>query len=78
MHSQAVPLITMKFHLDSETYPDKLDVLNDVENVSHTTKKEVILQTDPNSLVRIIDQLEQALQESKTHRTRNFIKAFKQ
>lgn len=67
----------MKLHLDSETYPDKLDVLNDVDS-PNTTKKEVLLQTDPNSLVHIIDQLEQALQESKTHRTRNFIKAFKQ
>lgn len=68
----------MKLHLDSEIYPDKLMVLNDFRNTTHTTKKEVILTTDPNSLVYIIDQLEQALQESKTHRTRNFIKPFKQ
>ncbi|XP_063700207.1 COMM domain-containing protein 2 [Culicoides brevitarsis] len=77
LHSQAVPLITMKLHLDSETYPDKLQVLSDTDT-ENTTKREVILQTDPNSLVHIIDQLEQALQESKSHRTRNFIKAFKQ
>lgn len=68
----------MKLHLDSEIYPDKLMVLNDFHNTTYTTKKEVILKTDPNSLVYIIDQLEQALQESKTHRTRNFIKPFKQ
>lgn len=68
----------MKLHLDSETFPDRLNVLYDVGSCPNTTKNEVVLQTDPNSLVHIIEQLEQALQQSKTHRTRNFIKAFKQ
>lgn len=66
----------MKLHLDSETSADKRDILN-TENDS-LTKKEIVLQTDPNCLVHIISQLEQALQESKSHRTKNFVKAFRQ
>lgn len=68
LHSQAVPLITMKFHLDREATNEKRDVLN-------TTETQVVVQTDPNSLVHMIGQLEQALVEAKTHRTRNFVKA---
>uniref|UniRef100_A0A336N418 CSON010558 protein n=1 Tax=Culicoides sonorensis TaxID=179676 RepID=A0A336N418_CULSO len=77
LHSQAVPLVTMKLHLDSETCPEKLESLHSSDN-PNSTKREIIMQTDPNNLVHIIDQLEQALQESRTHRTRNFVKAFKQ
>lgn len=57
LHSQAVPLIMMKLHLDSETFPDRLNVLNDVGSCPNMTKNEVVLQTDPNSLVHIIEQL---------------------
>lgn len=72
---QAVPIITMKLHLDSETINErKLKLHSDQQR----TKKEVLLQTDPNNLVHIIEVLEEALIESKTHRTRNFIKAFQQ
>lgn len=72
---QAVPIITIKLHLDSETINErKLKLHSDQQR----TKKEVLLQTDPNNLVHIIEVLEQALIESKTHRTRNFIKAFQQ
>lgn len=63
----------MKLHLDSETINEhKLKLNSDQQR----TKKEILLQTDPNNLVHIINVLEQALIESKTHRTRNFIKAF--
>lgn len=72
---QAVPIITMKLHLDSETVNERKLKLN---SDTQRTKKEVLLQTDPNNLVHIIEVLEQALIESKTHRTRNFINAFQQ
>lgn len=35
-------------------------------------KKEVLFQTDPNNLVYIIEVLEKALDEAKTHRVRIF------
>lgn len=38
-------------------------------------KKEILFQTDPNNLVYIIEVLEKALEEAKTHRIRNFMKA---
>lgn len=63
----------MKLHLDSETINERKLKLNSEQQ---RTKKEILLQTDPNNLIHIIDVLEQALIESKTHRTRNFIKAF--
>lgn len=68
LHSQAVPIITMKMHLDDEMTNEKRDVLN-------TRETQVVMQTDPNSLVHIIATLEEALLESKAHRTRNFVKA---
>lgn len=68
LHSQAEPVITIKLHLDNEATNEKRDVLN-------TTETQVVVQTDPNSLVHIIGQLEQALAESKTYQTRNFVKA---
>lgn len=65
----------MKLHLDSETINERKLKINSEQQ---RTKKEILLQTDPNNLIHIIDVLEQALIESKTHRTRNFIKAFQQ
>jgi len=63
------PKIVMKLHLDSEKSLDNRDKLN------QATTKTVLMETDASSLLHIIDQLEQVLAESKSHRIRNFISA---
>lgn len=64
----------------SEDSPSKGDnsttTQNSVISSEIRRKKEIVLQTDPNNLVYIIDVLEKALEEAKTHRIRNFMKAF--
>lgn len=73
---QSVPLITIKFHLDSETVNENkcpLTSKND-ENTQRSRKKEVIFQTDPNNLLYIINVLEKTLHEARTHRVRNIVK----
>lgn len=75
MH-QCVPLITLKFHLDSEKVNENkspLYLIGDSQQ-QHSRKKEVIFQTDPNNLLYIINVLEKTLQEARTHRVRNIVK----
>ncbi|XP_065094117.1 COMM domain-containing protein 2 [Ochlerotatus camptorhynchus] len=82
MHKQAAPVIAMKLHLDSEVvneHKEKLQRNGDAPEEEFTepsTRKEVLLQTDPTSLIHLIQVLEQALIDSKTHRVRNFVKSF--
>lgn len=82
MHKQATPVIAMKLHLDSEVvneHKEKLQRNGDApeeEFSEPNTRKEVLLQTDPTSLIHLIQVLEQALIDSKTHRVRNFVKSF--
>ncbi|XP_055610041.1 COMM domain-containing protein 2 [Uranotaenia lowii] len=87
LHNQATPVIAMKLHLDSEVVNEHKEKLvgqerplegkNDENQASvSSTRKEVLLQTDPTSLVHLIQVLEQALIDSKTHRVRNFVKSF--
>lgn len=40
--------------------------------------REVLFQTDPTNLSHAIEVLEQALDESKNHRTKNFVKSMQQ
>lgn len=77
---QSVPLITIKFHLDTETVNEnkcplvaRIDQSND-GNTQRSRKKEIIFQTDPNNLLYIINVLEKTLQEARTHRVRNIVK----
>lgn len=64
----------MKFHLDTETvYENRTPLENDKDVID--SKKSVFVQTDPNNLVHMIEVLEQALVEAKTHRAKNMIKA---
>lgn len=42
------------------------------------TAREVLFQTDPTNLSHAIEVLEQALDESKNHRTKNFVKSMQQ
>uniref|UniRef100_A0A1L8DCQ6 COMM domain-containing protein n=1 Tax=Nyssomyia neivai TaxID=330878 RepID=A0A1L8DCQ6_9DIPT len=74
--SQATPQITMKFHLDRETINEHKDRIHDVAITPN--RKQIVVSTDPCNLTHIIGTLENALQQSKTHRTRNFVKAFQQ
>lgn len=78
MVKQATPIIAMKLHLDSEVVNEHKEKLqsSDGEPSKQNTRKEVLLQTDPTSLVHLIQVLEQALIDSKTHRVRNFVKSF--
>lgn len=86
--SQAIPIITIKLHLDTEInehrqtiYGIEAKLVGNSEALSESSakqgrsKKEVIVQTDPNNLLYIIDMLEKALEESKTRRVRNLTKA---
>jgi COMM domain containing 2 len=79
---QAVPTITMKFHLDREQINEHKSTIKGTDElggeVEVSSKREVLLQTDPNNLVHMISVLEQALLEAKTHRTRNLMKTFQQ
>lgn len=43
-----------------------------------TTTREVLFQTDPTNLSHAIEVLEQALDESKNHRTKTFVKSMQQ
>lgn len=74
----------MNLHLDSETINENKQTIYGVEGeqtagdakpVPVRHKREVIVQTDPNNLVYMIEVLEKALEEAKTHRIRNLIKA---
>lgn len=82
MHKQATPVIAMKLHLDSEVvneHKEKLLQNGDApkeECIEPSTRREMLLQTDPTSLIHLIQVLEQALIDSKTHRVRNFVKSF--
>ncbi|XP_062563047.1 COMM domain-containing protein 2 [Armigeres subalbatus] len=80
LNKQATPIIAMKLHLDSEVVNEHKECLQSSELVEpderSATRKEVLLQTDPTSLVHLIQVLEQALIDSKTHRVRNFVKSF--
>lgn len=80
--SQTIPIITIKLHLDTETINENKQtvygVVDDGDRTSNnwSKKKEVIVQIDPNNLLYIIDVLERALDEAKSHRVRNLSKAF--
>lgn len=75
---QANPIIIIKLHLDTEQVSEHRSVLGakrDESKKKYETAKQFLLQTDPNNLVHIIDVLERALLESKTHRMRDMLKA---
>ncbi|KAJ6633249.1 COMM domain-containing protein 2 [Pseudolycoriella hygida] len=74
---QVTPIATVLLTVDSEQINEnrtKLALVND--NLFSSTAKTILFQIDPTNLVHIIDILEVALAESKTHRTRNTLKAF--
>ncbi|XP_012261833.2 COMM domain-containing protein 2 [Athalia rosae] len=60
--NQATPLITLDFHLQN----------NDSDKVDH-----VYLQTDPNNLLHITKELEQALQDGRSQHLRKMEKNMK-
>lgn len=89
--NQSIPFITIKIYLDTETINENKERLaGGAENADKTLdeneksrlakverqRKQVLFQTDPNNLIYLIDVLEKALEEAKTHRIRNIVKAF--
>lgn len=79
MDNQAEPKIKMKLILDSESSLENRDKLSGTANSEiQVTKKEFLIETDLLNLSHIIEQMEEALMESKSHRTRNFLKASQQ
>lgn len=79
--NQTVPTVTMKLFLDTEEVAANKSTLNDTLDdpvPQKSRSQEVLLQTDPTNLSHVIDVLEQALEESKTHRTKNFVKTVQQ
>lgn len=82
--SQAVPIIKIKLYVDDEQFDPNKDCIGSSSSSHHSPvvvrrsasrSKEILFQTDPTNLLHIIAVLEQALEESKTHRTKNFVKA---
>lgn len=82
--SQAVPIIKIKLFVDDEQFDANKECIqkkatNELVSPparSSTSRcKEILFQTDPTNLLHIIAVLEQALEESKTHRTKNLVKA---
>lgn len=65
-------------YLDSENINENKDTLEEFNQtyIKQAQRRELCFQIDPSNLVHIINVLEQALDESKTHRTKNFVKAF--
>lgn len=92
LHSQVVPTITMKLFLDTEEIDGNKEPLSAADATGAETPKrsvgsaagtpsttrEVLFETDPTNLSHAIEVLEQALDESKSHRTKNFVKSMQQ
>lgn len=81
LHEQMTPLVTVKLHLDTETINENKDKLLTKEAASvpssgSGTQRQVVMQIDPGSLRGIIESLDEAILESKSHRTRLFCRAF--
>uniref|UniRef100_A0A182P708 COMM domain-containing protein n=1 Tax=Anopheles epiroticus TaxID=199890 RepID=A0A182P708_9DIPT len=77
LRSQATPVIKMKFHLDTECVSEYREMLfseraDDLLETS--TRRQVVAETDPVMLQHMIQVLEQALQEARTRRVRNYVK----
>lgn len=81
LHAQMTPKVTVKLHLDSETIninKDKLPTKREQPATATVppTTRQVVMQLDPGSLRGIIQSLDEAILESKSHRTRIFSRAF--
>lgn len=85
--TQAIPFISIKLYLDTEAINEYKSCLASVDEPRSDKangatapiarqKKQILFQTDPNNLINIIAILEKALDEAKTRRVRNIVKAF--
>lgn len=69
----------MKLFLDSEEIDQNKEHLsNSNVQTKKLRSKEILLQTDGTNLLHVIEVLEHAIDQSKTHRTKNFVKAIQQ
>lgn len=82
---QMTPQITVKLHLDHETVNENKEKLleegrerelSSSNNDHPSTQRQIVMQVDPGCLRTIIQTLDEALLEDKTHRTRLFCRAF--
>lgn len=82
---QTEVLVTMKLYLHTEPKNENRDLL-DYDNASHTispkihedekrNRRDLVVQTDLNSLTYMIHTLEHALTESRSRRIRNIVNA---
>lgn len=74
--------VTMKLYLHTEPKNENRDLLDDSPNPCEEihedekrNRKDLLIQTDINSLVHMIQSLEEALMESRSRRIRNIISA---
>lgn len=73
---ESAPFITIKLHLDFERQNERKDRLFTESAILKTSKRIVVISLDLTNLSHLINVLEEAWLESKTHRMRNFTKAF--
>lgn len=84
LRTQSIPFISIKLYLDTEAINEYKSCLALVDEAKDDTppasikrqKKQILFQTDPNNLINVIAILEKALDEAKTRRVRNIVKAF--
>lgn len=82
LHNQSIPFITMKLHLECDSISEHKTPTVPVDNqkadgnivACPQRQRKVVLQTDPNNLLHIINILEKTLNEARTHRVRNIVK----
>lgn len=86
--TQAIPFISIRLYLDTEAIneyksclvsadeKDKSETAHVMQTPIARQKRQILFQTDPNNLINIIAILEKALDEAKTRRIRNIVKAF--
>lgn len=78
--NQATVMVTMKLNLHTEPKSENRELINFEDNkVVHDNeaknRKDVIVQTDINNLLHIVDVLEQAMLEAKSRRIRNLVES---
>ncbi|XP_055849546.1 uncharacterized protein LOC129914365 [Episyrphus balteatus] len=78
--NQTTVMVTMKLNLHTEPKSENRELINFEDNkIVHENeaknRKDIIVQTDINNLLHIIDVLEQAMLESKSRRIRNLVEA---
>lgn len=79
---QSQVVVTMKLYLHTEPKNENRDLLEDINDSNaeihedeKRNRKDLLVQTDLNTLTHMIHSLEEALMESRTRRIRNIVEA---